>query len=46
LSVKEAAAERVGIAERSRDEAHVKRAMAKTGTRRQAELISRIMALD
>lgn len=44
LSVKEAA-ERVGIAEQT-GRTHLKRAMAKTGTRRQAELISRIMALD
>lgn len=44
LSVKEAA-ERVGIAEQT-GRTHLKRAMAKTGTRRQAELISRIMVLD
>lgn len=44
LSVKEAA-ERAGIAEQT-GRTHLKRAMAKTGTRRQAELISRIMALD
>ncbi|MCX6589772.1 MAG: helix-turn-helix transcriptional regulator [Acidobacteria bacterium] len=44
LSVKQAA-EEAGIAEQT-GRTHLKRAMAKTGTRRQAELISRIIALD
>jgi len=44
LSVKQAA-EQLGIAEQT-GRTHLKRAMSKTGTRRQAELISRIIALD
>ncbi len=44
LSVKQAA-EQLGIAEQT-GRTHLKRAMAKTGTRRQAELMSRIIALD
>ena len=43
LSVKQSA-EEAGIAEQT-GRTHLKRAMAKTGTRRQAELISRIIAL-
>jgi DNA-binding CsgD family transcriptional regulator/PAS domain-containing protein len=44
LSVKQAA-EQLGIAEQT-GRTHLKRAMSKTGTRRQAELMSRIIALD
>lgn len=44
LSVKNAA-EQLGIAEQT-GRTHLKRAMSKTGTRRQAELMSRIIALD
>ncbi len=44
LSVKQAA-EHLGIAEQT-GRTHLKRAMSKTGTRRQAELMSRIIALD
>lgn len=44
LSVKQAA-EQLGIAEQT-GRTHLKRAMSKTGTRRQAEFMSRIIALD